>query len=76
MKTAAPSFSSDMAKVRSIFPEDALTDGGNSVKMPFTADGLRLALLNAERWAGVMCLSASEHRKSIFTALDVGGTCL
>jgi hypothetical protein len=28
---------------------EALADGGDSVQLPFTADGLRMALLNAER---------------------------
>lgn len=49
VKTASTSFSEDMAKLKSMFPESALADGGDSLEVPFTAEGLRLAMLNAER---------------------------
>jgi hypothetical protein len=44
-----------MQRARETFPAEALADGGDSVQVPFTADGLKLALLNAERWV-VSCL--------------------
>jgi hypothetical protein len=44
------SYEADMQRAKEIFPAEALADGGDSVQVPFTADGLKLALLNAERW--------------------------
>lgn len=42
------SYQSDMERLRNIFPQQALTDDGNSVDLPFTTDGLKMAILNAE----------------------------
>lgn len=57
VKTASSSYSDDMAKLKSMFPESALTDGGDSLEVPFTSEGLRLALLNAERWVKQLLLA-------------------
>ena len=45
----ASSYQSDMEKARQAFPAEALTDDGHSVQLPFNADGLKVAILNAER---------------------------
>jgi hypothetical protein len=37
-----------MDRLRAIFPQQALADDGHSVDLPFTADGLKMAILNAE----------------------------
>jgi hypothetical protein len=42
------SFGGDMDKLRGMFPQQALTEDGASVDLPFTADGLKMAILNAE----------------------------
>jgi hypothetical protein len=51
IKPNTSSYEADMQRARETFPAEALADGGDSVQVPFTADGLKLALLNAERWA-------------------------
>lgn len=48
IRSASSSYASDMERLRSIFPEQALADDGHSVDLPFTADGLKMAILNAE----------------------------
>lgn len=48
VKSNTSSYASDMERLRNIFPAQALTDGGDSVQLPFTAEGLKLAILNAE----------------------------
>jgi hypothetical protein len=49
IKPNTSSYEADMQRARETFPAEALADGGDSVQVPFTADGLKLALLNAER---------------------------
>eukprot|EP00879_Flechtneria_rotunda_P014533 GHRR01015188.1.p1 GENE.GHRR01015188.1~~GHRR01015188.1.p1 ORF type:complete len:168 (+),score=50.95 GHRR01015188.1:610-1113(+) len=44
-------FSKEMDELCDIFPQQALTDDGQSVELPFTPEALKLALLNAERYA-------------------------
>lgn len=51
IRSASSSFSSDMERVRSIFPQQALADGGSSVDLPFTPEGLKMAILNSETYA-------------------------
>ncbi|GBG00029.1 ATP-dependent Clp protease proteolytic subunit [Raphidocelis subcapitata] len=41
-----------LAKLRERLPEGALVDGGSSMRLPFSREGLKMALLNAERYAG------------------------
>lgn len=48
IKGNSSSHASDMDRLRSIFPQQALRDDGDSVDLPFTADGLKMAILNAE----------------------------
>lgn len=38
-------------KLRDALPEQALVDGGKNMRLPFSRDGLKMALLNAERYA-------------------------
>eukprot|EP00882_Tetradesmus_deserticola_P020769 GHRQ01022442.1.p1 GENE.GHRQ01022442.1~~GHRQ01022442.1.p1 ORF type:complete len:194 (+),score=87.53 GHRQ01022442.1:67-648(+) len=51
IKPNTSTYEADMQRARETFPAEALADGGDSVQVPFTADGLKLALLNAERYA-------------------------
>jgi hypothetical protein len=37
-----------MERLKATFPQQALVDGGAAVELPFTAEALKLALLNAE----------------------------
>jgi len=46
-----------MEKARQAFPAEALTDDGLSVQLPFNADGLKVAVLNAERCGTVWLAS-------------------
>jgi hypothetical protein len=48
IRTASSSYSSDMDRLKGTFPQQALTDDGSSVQLPFTPDGLKMAILNAE----------------------------
>lgn len=40
-----------LGKLRSALPPAALVDGGDSMRLPFSREGLKMALLNAERYA-------------------------
>jgi hypothetical protein len=40
-----------LAKLREKLPEGMLLDGGSSMRLPFSREGLKMALLNAERFA-------------------------
>ncbi|KAF6260078.1 inactive subunit of chloroplast ClpP complex [Scenedesmus sp. NREL 46B-D3] len=51
IKPNTSTYEADMQRARETFPSEALADGGDSVQVPFTGDGLKLALLNAERYA-------------------------
>ena len=42
----------DLAALRKNLPEGALVDDGENLRLPFTPEGLKVALLNAERWGG------------------------
>lgn len=54
LKPLASDYAASMDKLRGIFPPEALS--GDELDVPFTADGLRLAMLNAERCvADVAC---------------------
>jgi hypothetical protein len=59
IKPNTSTYEADMQRARDMFPAEALADGGDSVQVPFNADGLKLALLNAERW-GLECLACAR----------------
>jgi len=47
----SPEVAADLAALRKNLPEGALVDDGENLRLPFTAEGLKVALLNAERYA-------------------------
>lgn len=40
-----------LERLRQQLPQDALVDGGKAMRLPFSREGLKMALLNAERFA-------------------------
>jgi hypothetical protein len=44
-----PETAADLEALRDNLPLGALVDNGDSLRLPFTKEGLRMAVLNAER---------------------------
>lgn len=49
--SSSPKVKTELDALRQRLPDQALTDNGDSLRLPFSRDGLKMALLNAERYA-------------------------